>query len=183
MLNAITQQAQQAVEELLAAAKLNSGDIVVIGCSSSEIVGEKLGTASSAQAAQAVYRGIVPVLRQHGLFCAVQCCEHLNRALIVERACQEWYRLPQVNVVPHPHAGGAFATCCYENFDDPVAVERVEASAGMDIGDVFIGMHLLPVVVPVRGSLCQIGRAHLTMCRRRPKFVGGQRATYDPDLL
>ena len=183
MFDVITQAASKALFELLAAAKLKKNDIVVIGCSSSEVIGSKIGTASSADAAKAVYEGLVPALKEAGLFCAVQCCEHLNRALIVERACLEHYGLEEVNVIPHPHAGGAFATECYHRFDDPVAVESIRAHAGIDVGDVFIGMHLLPVAVPFRSSVKSIGEAHLTMCRRRPKFVGGVRATYNDELL
>lgn len=183
MFDAITQAAATALSELLAAAKLKQGDVVVIGCSSSEVIGSKIGTASSADAAKAVYEGLVPALQARGLFVAVQCCEHLNRALIVERACLEKYGLEEVNVIPHAHAGGAFASECYHRFADPVAVESIRAHAGIDVGDVIIGMHMLPVAVPFRSSVKQIGEAHLVMCRRRPKFVGGARAIYKEELL
>lgn len=183
MFKQITSDARQALTELLAAAKLKKNDVVVIGCSSSEVIGSRIGTASSADAAKAVYEGLLPLLKEQGLFAAVQCCEHLNRALIVERACLEHYGLEEVNVIPHAHAGGAFATECYQRFADPVAVERISAHAGIDIGDVLIGMHILPVAVPFRASISSIGEAHLVMCRRRPKFVGGARATYNEALL
>ena len=182
-MESIKLQAQRAVTELLESAKLKKGDIMVVGVSSSEVIGSKIGTAGSKDASKAVYDGIMPVLKEKGIFAAVQCCEHLNRALIVERECAEKYGLCEVNVIPHPHAGGSFATECYSRFDDPVAVEAVRAHAGMDIGDVFIGMHIIPVAVPFRGSLKSIGEAHLTMCRRRAKFVGGSRAIYNEELL
>lgn len=182
-MESIKNQAKTALTELLDNAKLKKGDIVVIGVSSSEIIGSRIGTAGSKEASRAVYEGMIPVLKERGLFAAIQCCEHLNRALIVERECAERYGLTQVNVVPHPHAGGSFATECYSRFEDPVAVEAVRAHAGVDIGDVFVGMHIIPVAVPFRGSLNSIGEAHLTMCRRRPKFVGGSRAIYNGELL
>jgi uncharacterized protein (TIGR01440 family) len=183
MFETIKNQAATALRELLAAAKLKKNDLVVIGCSSSEVIGSKIGTASSADAAKAVYEGLIPMLKEQGLFCAIQCCEHLNRALIVERACLEHYGWEEVNVIPHAHAGGAFATECYHRFQDPVAVESIRAHAGIDIGDVLIGMHIMPVAVPFRSSVKSIGSAHLTMCRRRPKFVGGARAIYKEELL
>ena len=173
----------QAVSELLEAAKLKKGDIVVIGCSSSEVCGKRIGTASSADAARAVFDAAVPLIRERGFFVAAQCCEHLNRALITERECAELHGLDEVNVIPHAHAGGAFATECYNRFADPVAVERIRAKAGIDIGDVLIGMHIAPVAVPFRASVKSIGEAHLVMCRTRPKFVGGSRAIYNEKLL
>ena len=183
MYEQIRAEAARAAGELLEAAKLKAGDVVVIGCSSSEIIGKKIGTCSSAEAAKAVFDGVYPEIKSRGLFLAAQCCEHLNRALIVERKCLEIYGLEEVNVIPHAHAGGAFATKCWESFEEPAAVERIVARAGMDIGDVFIGMHMAPVAVPFRGSLRSIGEAHLTMCRTRPKFVGGSRAVYNEKLL
>lgn len=176
----IKAQAETAVRELLAAAKLKRGDVFVVGCSSSEIIGERIGKCSSAEAARAVYEGIYPVLAGQGIYLAAQCCEHLNRALIVERACAEQYGLDPVCVKPQPHAGGSFATTVYENASDPVAVEHIRAHAGLDIGGTLIGMHLRDVAVPVRLSLCRIGEAGLLCARTRPKFIGGARAHY-PD--
>lgn len=176
----IKAQAETAVRELLAAAKLRQGDIFVVGCSSSEIIGERIGKNSSAEAALAVYEGIVPVLKEQGIYLAAQCCEHLNRALIIERACAEQYGLDIVCVKPQPHAGGSFATTVYEHASDPVAVEHIRAHAGLDIGGTLIGMHLREVAVPVRLSLDRIGEARLLCARTRPKFIGGSRAHY-PD--
>ncbi|SCJ98690.1 Uncharacterized protein conserved in bacteria [uncultured Eubacterium sp.] len=177
----IREQAAHAVTELLAVAKLNKGDIFVIGCSSSEIKGAHIGKGSDIDAAKAVYEGVMPVLREKGIFLAAQCCEHLNRAVIVEKAAL----LPGteiVNVVPKLHAGGSFAMTVYQNAEHPVAVEEIKADAGMDIGDTLIGMQLKRVAVPVRISVKKIGEANVVCARTRPKFIGGSRAVYD-DVL
>ncbi|MBR5230033.1 MAG: TIGR01440 family protein [Firmicutes bacterium] len=177
----IKNQAQQACSELVETAKLTAGDIFVIGCSSSEIVGLRIGKGSDINAAQAVYEGVMSVLEPKGIFLAAQCCEHLNRAVIVEKAAL----LPGteiVNVVPHPHAGGSFATTVFQNAKQPVAVEEIKADAGMDIGGTLIGMQLKKVAVPVRLSVKQIGHAPIICARTRPKFIGGTRATYDDAL-
>ena len=175
---AITAQARQAAEELLAAAHLRAGDIFVVGCSSSEIVGGHIGKDSSMEAAAAVLAGILPVLKAQGVYLAAQCCEHLNRALIVERETAEILQLTMVNVVPQPDAGGSFPVTVYNHMRDPVAVEYITADAGIDIGGTLIGMHLRPVAVPVRLSLSRIGEAHILCARTRPKYIGGPRAAY-----
>lgn len=176
-------QAAQAVRELLETAKLGKGDIFVVGCSSSEMVGERIGKGSSLEAAQAVYEAIVPILAGAGVFLAAQCCEHLNRALIIERECAEKYGYDVVCVKPQPHAGGSFATTVYERMKDPVAVEHIRAHAGIDIGGTLIGMHLRDVAVPVRLSLDHIGQAHILCARTRPKFIGGIRAHYPDETV
>ena len=182
----VRSQARQAVTEILQQARLTEGSIFVIGCSSSEILGDQIGTATNMDSAGAVYDGIIPVLRENGIFAAAQCCEHLNRALVVERAAMERYGFEQVNAIPQPnHAGGAFGTVCYERFDDPVLVESIlaKADAGIDIGGTMIGMHIHAVAVPVRISLRKIGEAPIICARHRPKYVGGQRAIYDERLI
>ena len=176
-LSEIREQSAKAAEQVCEAAKLKIGDLFVVGCSSSEILGEKIGTHSSVEVAEAVFEGIHSVLHEHGVELAAQCCEHLNRALIVERAVAEQFGLEEVNVVPQPKAGGSFGTTAYKRFDDPVAV------AGMDIGETLIGMHIKPVVVPLRIETKKIGEAVLLCARRRPKFVGGSRAVYNEKLL
>ena len=178
----LTQQTASATAELLQAARLHPGDILVVGCSSSEITGGRIGHASSLETAQAVFRGISPLLKEQGIFLAAQCCEHLNRALIVERACAERFNLEIVSVHPQPKAGGSFATAAWDSFSDPVAVEHIRAHAGMDIGGTLIGMHLRHVAVPVRLSLDHIGHAILLCARTRPKFIGGSRAVYDGEV-
>ena len=182
MFEEITVEAQNAVLELLEAAKLKAGDIMVVGCSSSEVCGHKIGSDSNLEAAQAVFQGIYPQLKSRGIYLAAQCCEHLNRAIILEREAAEKRGLDIVNVVPQPKAGGSFATTAYENFESPVAVEEIRADAGMDIGSTLIGMHLKRVAVPVRLSMRTIGEATLTCARIRPKFIGGNRAHYDDSL-
>ena len=180
MMEEIKRQARQAAQELIAAAKMHPGDILVVGCSSSEVMGARIGKGSSMEAASAIYEGIAPVLEQAGIFLAAQCCEHLNRALIVERAALR-PEMEVVNVLPQPHAGGSFATTFWQHAADPVAVETVRAQAGMDIGDTLIGMHLQRVAVPVRLSIRCIGQANLVCARTRPKFIGGARAVYQPE--
>ena len=175
----IKQEAKQAVGELIEAARLQKGDILVVGCSSSEIVGETIGHGSSIEAAEAVYEAIAPILQEKGIYLAAQCCEHLNRALIIEQACAKAYGLEPVCVVPQPKAGGSFATTAWKRFESPVAVERIRAHAGLDIGGTLIGMHLKEVAVPVRLSLSAIGNAILLCARTRPKFIGGSRAHYE----
>ena len=175
---AITAQARQAAEELLAAAHLRAGDIFVVGCSSSEIVGGHIGKDSSMEAAAAVLAGILPVLKAQGIYLAAQCCEHLNRAIVIEQEAAEKYGYEQVNAVPQPHAGGSWATICWKQCKDPIAVEEIRAHAGIDIGGTLIGMHLRRVAVPVRLSVTQIGQAPILCARTRPKFIGGERAQY-----
>ena len=177
----LTRQAGRAVGELLEAAGLKTGDLFVVGCSSSEVMGGHIGHASSLEAAQAVFRGVYPPLRERGVFLAAQCCEHLNRALIIEADCAEKYGYEPVSVHPQPKAGGSFATTAWDAFARPVAVEHIRAHAGMDIGGTHIGMHLRDVAVPVRLSLDHIGAAILLCARTRPKFIGGSRAIYDTD--
>ena len=178
MTDEITSQSRQVILELIAEAKLKEGQLLVIGCSSSEVVGERIGKGSSMEAAQAVWAGIYPELQKRGIRLAVQCCEHLNRALITERETAEKFGFELVNAVPHAHAGGAFATTAYAAFDDPVAVEEIRADAGLDIGGTMIGMHLKRVAVPLRLSLRQIGAANILCARTRPKYIGGERAHY-----
>ena len=179
----IYNQAKQAVDEVIKASKLNAGDILVVGCSSSEIIGETIGQASSIDAAQAVFAGIYDALKAHGIYLAAQCCEHLNRAIIIEKELARRERMEIVNVVPQPKAGGSFATTAYKTFASPVAVEHIKADAGMDIGDTLIGMHLRDVAVPLRISTDKIGEAHLVCARTRAKFIGGERAVYDERLI
>ncbi|MDO5477164.1 MAG: TIGR01440 family protein [Eubacteriales bacterium] len=184
-LEEIRRQAYQAAAEVCEGAGLQAGDLFVVGCSTSEVLGEKIGTHSSMDAAGALFAGISQALQERGILLAAQCCEHLGRALIVERQTCERYRLEEVNVIPQPKAGGSFATTAWQNFMDPVAVETLQqsASAGIDIGGTLIGMHIRPVVVPLRISTRKIGEASIICARRRPKFVGGSRAVYNEELL
>ena len=179
MYTQITAQARAALSELIEIASLKAGQLLVIGCSSSEIIGQTIGKGSSLDAAKAAFEGIYPLLQKRGIHLAVQCCEHLNRVLIMERQHAEKRGCEIVCVVPQPKAGGSFATCAWKTFSDPVAVEAVCADAGMDIGGTLIGMHLKRVAVPVRLSVKQIGCASLLCARTRPKYVGGPRAVYE----
>ena len=179
----IALQVKTAVAELIEKVDLKKGSLLVVGCSSSEIVGSVIGKNSSLDAAEAVFEGLYPLLEEKGIYLAAQCCEHLNRAIIVEEEYALAKGLEIVNVVPQPKAGGSFATTCYKNFKHPVAVEFIKADAGMDIGLTLIGMHLKPVAVPVRLSTDKIGCANVAFARTRPKCIGGIRAVYDDNLM
>lgn len=174
----IREEAYEAAKEVLQAAGLKPGELFVVGCSTSEVAGARIGTFSSPELAVGLYEGISQAVAEAGVCLVAQCCEHLNRALILEEEAALRYGYEPVNVVPQPKAGGSFATAAYAGFTSPVAVEHVKAHAGMDIGDTFIGMHLRDVAVPVRISRKQIGDAHLTCARTRRKFIGGSRAVY-----
>ena len=177
-LSELTAQARRATEELLEAAHLETGDIFVVGCSSSEIRGGRIGHDSSMEVAAAVLAGVLPPLQEQGVYLAAQCCEHLNRSSVIEREVAKQYGCQIVAAIPQPHAGGSWATNCWRTFKDPVLVEEVKAAAGMDIGGTLIGMHLRRVAVPVRLSMDHIGEAILLCARTRPPFIGGSRAVY-----
>lgn len=183
MLDKISNDMKTAVIELIDTAKLKENDILVIGCSTSEITGHKIGSESVLEVATAVFQGVYPIVKEKGIFLAAQCCEHLNRAIIIEEAAARYYNYEIVNVRPQLKAGGAFATVCYEGFQSPVAVEEIKAHAGMDIGDTLIGMHLKKVAVPVRLQVRAIGQANLVCARTRAKFIGGERAHYNTEIM
>jgi len=166
-----------AAEELCENAKLSSGDIVAIGCSTSEVMGERIGTSSVAELGEAIYSSLSEVFSSKGIYIAAQCCEHLNRALIVEREAVPGAYI--CNAVPQPTAGGSFATAAYKAMKNPVAVEEIKADAGIDIGTTLIGMHLKRVAVPLRLESNTIGEAKLSAAKTRPKYIGGERAKYE----
>ncbi|MGI6605464.1 MAG: TIGR01440 family protein [Peptococcia bacterium] len=180
-LSGITKEMQTALQELLAVAGLREKQLLVVGCSTSEVIGKKIGTASSMEVAAALWDGLYPLAKEQGIYLAIQCCEHLNRALVIEEEAMEKYNLEEVSVYPVQGAGGSLANQAMRSFQHPVVVEKIQAHAGIDIGDTFIGMHLRPVAVPVRGTLQKIGEAHLTMARTRAKLIGGERAHYHCD--
>lgn len=177
-MEAITKELTEAAQELITIAKAKSGQIFVVGCSTSEVLGNKIGTGGSSEAAVAMFQALKEVTDEYGLCLAVQCCEHLNRALVVEASTMERYNLEEVTVRPMPHAGGAMGTAAYENFSEPVVVEKITAHLGLDIGQTLIGMHLKRVAVPVRLAHKFIGEAVLTAARTRPTLIGGERAKY-----
>ncbi len=177
MLDEIRKQAAQAARELVEQAKPARGEIFVVGCSSSEMVGRRIGQGSSLEAAEAAFEGIYPVLQEAGIYLAAQCCEHLNRAIVVPRAALP-AGAPVAWVIPQPKAGGSFAATAWKRLPDPVVVESIQGALGMDIGGTLIGMHLRPVAVPVRLTLSKIGEAGLICARTRPKLIGGARAVY-----
>lgn len=177
-LDTISGQAGNLAEELIAAAGLKKGQILIVGCSSSEISAHQIGCYSSKEIGETVFSAIHRVASNHGLYLAAQCCEHLNRALIIEEEAAEKYGLEIVNVKPQLKAGGSFSTAAWNCFAHPCAVETIKAHAGIDIGDTLIGMHLRHVAVPVRTQIKEIGSAHVVCARTRPKYIGGERAIY-----
>lgn len=183
LLESIKNDAEAVVSAIVSEAKLESGDLFIVGCSSSEVLGEKIGTNSSLDVADAIFEGIYGVLKDKGIFMAVQCCEHLNRAVILEKKAAKMFGYEEVNVVPQPKAGGSLGTLAFERLENAVAVEKVRADAGLDIGLTMIGMHLKEVAVPLRIPFKKIGNAPIVCARTRPKFIGGIRAKYNEDLL
>ncbi|UQZ90180.1 TIGR01440 family protein [Deltaproteobacteria bacterium Smac51] len=172
-----------AINEFLQESKIRAGQIVVLGCSTSEVGGRQIGQCSNQAYGEAIIASILPVLKERGIYLAVQCCEHLNRALVIEEEAAEKYNFEEVTVIPVINAGGAAATAAYRAFCRPVVVEKVAAHGGLDIGDTEIGMHVIPVQVPVRLSIKKVGQAALTCLKRRPKFIGGSRAQYEAPSL
>ena len=178
MLEKIKNDSKIIIEELIEKTNLKEGSVIVIGCSSSEVVGGNIGKASSKEAAEAIYKTIMPILEEKNISLAAQCCEHLNRALVVEKKVAEKFGYEIVNVVPEIHAGGSFATVTYENMKEPVVVEEIKADAGLDIGGTLIGMHLKRVAVPLRLSKNKLNEANILCAFTRPKYIGGSRAKY-----
>ena len=173
-------QTKAVIEEICEKANLQKGNIFVVGCSTSEVIGAKIGTNSSPEVAQVLFDALHDYAKEKGIYLAIQCCEHLNRAIVVEKEAVPNGEI--VNVVPQPKAGGSLATAAYNGFTNPVVVEEIKADAGIDIGSTLIGMHLKDVAVPVRLSVKNIGEAHLVCARTRVKFIGGERAVYDSTL-
>ncbi|MFD2616241.1 TIGR01440 family protein [Terrilactibacillus laevilacticus] len=174
----IKSQLKQALNDLNKAMPLSSDHLLVVGASTSEVIGERIGTAGTLDAAEMIYEELMEFKKETGVHYAFQCCEHLNRALVIEKSIAKDQRFDQVTVTPVRTAGGSMATYAYQHIENPVVVEFIKADAGIDIGDTFIGMHLKHVAVPVRSTVKSIGQAHLTMARTRPKLIGGERAVY-----
>ena len=179
MLAQIQAQTNQIIAALLDKANLPDGALFVVGCSTSEIAGQNIGTSGSLDIANAVFEGLYPILRQNGIALAVQCCEHLNRALVIESQTAATKGYPAVSAIPAPKAGGTFASAAWNRLSCPVLVEHIQANAGIDIGSTLIGMHLAHVAVPIRTTLDKIGHAHVVCAVTRPKFIGGKRAVYE----
>ena len=177
----IYKQTKDTIEELCEKANLTAGNIVVVGCSTSEVTGSKIGTNSNPNVAGEIFKALYEVSKEKGIYLAIQCCEHLNRAIIIEKEAVPFAET--VNVVPQPKAGGSLATKAYESFANPVALEEIKAEAGLDIGFTLIGMHLKKVAVPLRLINNKIGEATILAARTRPKFIGGVRAVYDENML
>jgi len=177
-LDEIRRQVMSVATELLTVAGLDNGQVLVVGCSTSEVAGLRIGTAGSEAVAEAILEPLWQVTQANGLYLACQCCEHLNRALVVEQEAAERFGWDPVSVVPVPKAGGAFAARAMRHMPRAVVVEEIRAHAGLDIGSTLIGMHLRRVAVPVRLSIDMVGHGRLTAARTRPKLIGGERAVY-----
>ncbi|WP_042170253.1 TIGR01440 family protein [Paenibacillus gorillae] len=174
----ITSHVEQIIRELAEAGSLAAGQLLVIGTSTSEVLGHRIGTSGTVETAAQIFAGVEAARRDIGFYPVFQCCEHLNRALVIEREAAEKYGLEEVAAVPVPKAGGSMAAYAYRQLTGACLVETIAAHAGIDIGDTFIGMHLRRVAVPVRPSIKNIGSAHVTMAYARPKLIGGARAVY-----
>ena len=177
----IQNQASNVIKELVEKAKLKKGNIFVVGCSTSEVIGSIIGSNSSPEIAEVIFKALYEYAKKRGIYLAFQCCEHLNRAIVIEKEALP--NVETVNVVPQPKAGGSLATAAYQGFENPIVVEEIKADAGIDIGSTLIGMHLKKVAVPVRLEHNMIGEATVVAARTRPKFIGGVRAVYDQELL
>jgi uncharacterized protein (TIGR01440 family) len=175
----IADQVETVLRELVLRGSITAGRIIVIGTSTSEVIGQRIGTAGAQHVAEQIYEGVERVRKDTDFYVAYQCCEHLNRALVVDRRMLLQYPLEEVAAIPAPKAGGAMASHAYRAMEQPCLVETIQAHAGIDIGDTLIGMHLRPVAVPLRPSLRRIGEANVNMAYTRPKFIGGVRAIYE----
>lgn len=183
MYEKIKEQTLNVFTELIEKANLKSGDLIVLGCSTSVVTGSIIGTGSNPDCSEEMYNSFYPLLKEKGIYLAAQCCEHLERALVVEREYAEKHNLEIVNVIPVPKAGGSNATTAYKTFSSPVVVDGVKADAGIDIGGTLVGMHIRRVAVPLKMENNKIGNASVICARSRPRFVGGERAVYDKNLM
>lgn len=172
-------QLEELLSEIAEQTKLERGGLFVVGCSTSEVAGKRIGTSGAFEIGETLYEPLKNFADKHELYLAFQGCEHINRALTIERKAAQQYRLDPVTVIPMPHAGGSMSAYAYEQMDDPVVVEEIEAHAGIDIGQTLIGMHLKKVAVPLRTSIGKIGDAVVTIATTRPKLIGGARAVYE----
>lgn len=179
----ISDQVETVLRELVQAGNILAGQIIVIGTSTSEVIGQRIGTAGAQHVAEQIYDGVERVRQDIDFYVAYQCCEHLNRALVVDRRMLSQYPLIEVAAIPAPKAGGSMASHAYRALLQPCLVETIQAHAGIDIGDTLIGMHLRPVAVPVRPSIRRIEEANVNMAYTRPKFIGGARAIYQLEAV
>ena len=182
-LDKIGAETRQILQDVLDKASLDEGDIFVLGLSSSEVIGGHIGRNSSLEVGQVIVKAVLDILEEKGIFLAVQGCEHVNRALVVEREVAIKHNLEIVSVLPTLHAGGSGQLAAFRYMKDPVEVEFIKADAGLDIGDTSIGMHVKHVQVPIRPILKEIGQAHVTALASRPKLIGGERAQYPQDYI
>lgn len=173
-----TEELKQVLSEFQSQINIKPNQIMVVGCSTSEIIGERIGSSGSSQVAEILYKELDEFAKETGIQLVFQCCEHLNRAIVVEREIQERLQLDEVTAVPKPKAGGSMAAHAYLHMRNPCLVEHIKADFGIDIGDTLIGMHLKHVAVPIRVSIKKVGHAHINLAKTRPKLIGGERTVY-----
>lgn len=178
LLKQLKEDMENIVSEWLATDYLKKGDIFVIGCSTSEVSGQHIGTAGSEEVAKVIFDSMKKLQHEKEIELAFQCCEHLNRAIVLEESVRRRIQQDAVNVIPHPKAGGSMASYAFKHFENPAVIEEIAADAGIDIGNTLIGMHLRKVAVPLRFIQKTAGNAHITGARTRPKLIGGERARY-----
>lgn len=178
----IFEDAKKVMDNIVSEIKNLEGKILLIGCSTSEVSGAKIGTSGNSDAAEQMGEVFFEYAQKYGFNLAFQCCEHLNRSLVVDRELQEKKNLVEVNAIPVKRAGGAMAEEAYKRFENPCLVESIEADMGLDIGFTLIGMNLKKVAVPVRLKEDKIGEAKVIFAKTRPKYVGGERAIYNSSI-
>lgn len=178
----IYEQVTQALADLESKKPLTEEHILVIGTSTSEVIGEHIGTSGTKEVAASIFQALQDFQVKTGVHLAFQCCEHLNRALVVEDTTRKTFGLDPVSVIPVPKAGGSMAAFAFQKLGNPAVIEFIKADAGIDIGDTLIGMHLKHVAVPVRSQVKMVGKAHLTLAVTRPKLIGGARAVYEREV-
>ncbi|MFA9493346.1 TIGR01440 family protein [Streptococcus sp. E17BB] len=174
---------REIIEEIIERSGIKRGQVFVLGLSSSEVNGGVIGKNSSQEIGEVIVKTVLESLTRRGVYLAVQGCEHLNRALVVERELSEKLGLDEVSVLPTLQAGGSGQVAAFKYMTDPVVVEFIKAFAGLDIGDTAIGMHVKHVQVPLRPSQRELGGAHVTALASRPKLIGGARASYATDAM
>ncbi|MGK4466361.1 TIGR01440 family protein [Mammaliicoccus sciuri] len=169
---------KQLLNELKSIDFFNNQELCIIGCSTSEVKGSKIGSDGSIDVAKVIYESLDFIHKETGVHFAFQGCEHINRAITIEREIFDPYTMTEVSVVPQANAGGSLSTYAYQHMKDPIVVEHIKCDKGIDIGQTLIGMHLKHVAVPVSIETKRIGEAIVTIAKSRPKLIGGERAKY-----
>ena len=168
-----------AVDALVEAGGIQPGGMIVLGCSTSEVAGARIGKGSVPELGDVIAEAMLTACGKHGLYAAFQCCEHLNRAIVMEQAALMARGLMQVKAIPQPKAGGSVPAAAWKRLTAPVLTPFVQADAAIDVGDTLVGMHIRPVAVPLRIDTDKVGHANLVMAYSRLPYIGGSRAVYE----